>query len=888
MDDSVTANPYPGPRPFAPTREEARYFFGRERETADVEDLLYSYRSVLLYSQSGAGKSSLVSAGLLSKMDPSRWMLARVIGDDPATAGANGFALNVLRSASQPLTGDAPLTLAARLARNAPEPWFLVLDQFEEIFTAHPELWQDREPFFRDLGALLRADPSCRILFVMREEFVAEVDRYGGSLPDGFEIRYRLTGLRREAALRAIIQPAEKTGDLDRAARIREISDQLVENLLTVPVQTRTEVARIKGEYVEPMYLQVICRDLWSRLGSGAAGKAADLVDVDRVLGTYYEAALRKSARSNPLREHRMRTWFETALITPAGTRGIVYMDEGKGKAAGMSAEAVRVFAEERLVRMERRAGAPWYELTHDRLIRPIRLSNSAFRARWARRFLTSAVAAAVLALVYSGTLFLSSATPQSVPRDPALQAKFETVDGQKKALEYANEIAVRALAGGTPRQAARAYATFGLTSLKTGDLETSARYLENARQANAWEALKTMNQYIEAAENARDGSRTQLDDARRLFMQDLAEHFSPAEPELKKYACDHGVAVVGANVLSDRSADEVKRLKPAFPNARVLWSEGGRDRIVLDTFLTCEVAQELRTAAQSQLPPGTNPYLRQWYPGCGGSPAGSAKTVPPASAKLPAGTVASAALTATDSLHLRVLALTASLETGEPYPASFGAVGGDFRGEGLSLGIMGWNLGQGTLQPLVSKMLERHPVDAKRYLSEDVLKGLVSAPGKKQLEWARSLEDPYGRVREPLRTNLQALAMSPEFRAIQVEAAAALYGKALMMAKEYGLWSERAVALMFDVLMQNGGISSAVQTRIRADFAGIRETTREEDETAKLVAIGQRRAEIARPEFRKDLAQRKGMIARGGGLVHGVVYDLEKQFAIRMVAFHE
>src|ERR1017187_4511259 len=107
--ETIARNPYPGPRPFAPTREEARLFFGREREAADLEDLLYSYRAVLLYAQSGAGKSSLVSAGLLAKMDPSRWLLGRVSGDDardPAS-GVNIFALNVLRSTDQPLPRDA-------------------------------------------------------------------------------------------------------------------------------------------------------------------------------------------------------------------------------------------------------------------------------------------------------------------------------------------------------------------------------------------------------------------------------------------------------------------------------------------------------------------------------------------------------------------------------------------------------------------------------------------------------------------------------------------------------------------------------------------------------------------------------------------------------------
>jgi len=66
----INNNPYPGPRPFSSA--EANFFVGREREAADLQDLLYAYRSVLLYAQSGAGKSSLVAAGLLSQFDQSQ------------------------------------------------------------------------------------------------------------------------------------------------------------------------------------------------------------------------------------------------------------------------------------------------------------------------------------------------------------------------------------------------------------------------------------------------------------------------------------------------------------------------------------------------------------------------------------------------------------------------------------------------------------------------------------------------------------------------------------------------------------------------------------------------------------------------------------------------
>src|SRR3954464_3751732 len=53
------AQPYVGPRPF--DSAEQGLFFGRDREADDLLGLIMFHRVVLLYAQSGAGKSSLIN-----------------------------------------------------------------------------------------------------------------------------------------------------------------------------------------------------------------------------------------------------------------------------------------------------------------------------------------------------------------------------------------------------------------------------------------------------------------------------------------------------------------------------------------------------------------------------------------------------------------------------------------------------------------------------------------------------------------------------------------------------------------------------------------------------------------------------------------------------------
>ena len=58
-------NPYVGPRPF----QYGEPLFGRDREAMELLDLLIAERIVLLYSPSGAGKTSLMQAALIPELE---------------------------------------------------------------------------------------------------------------------------------------------------------------------------------------------------------------------------------------------------------------------------------------------------------------------------------------------------------------------------------------------------------------------------------------------------------------------------------------------------------------------------------------------------------------------------------------------------------------------------------------------------------------------------------------------------------------------------------------------------------------------------------------------------------------------------------------------------
>src|SRR3990172_7452937 len=68
-------NPYVGPRAFLT----GETLYGRDRELRELLNFLLSQRIVLLYSPSGAGKTSLVQAGLIPALADKGFSILPVI-----------------------------------------------------------------------------------------------------------------------------------------------------------------------------------------------------------------------------------------------------------------------------------------------------------------------------------------------------------------------------------------------------------------------------------------------------------------------------------------------------------------------------------------------------------------------------------------------------------------------------------------------------------------------------------------------------------------------------------------------------------------------------------------------------------------------------------------
>ena len=316
--------PYVGPRPFG--RDEKDLFFGRDREARDLCSLVVAHPTVLLYAASGAGKSSLLNAGLIPLLEARGYEVfspARVSGRIPDAIKSsevnNVYVFNVLSSWAGPSVDPRDLVkvdiasfLASRPHRKdaAGEPVLRVvfLDQFEELFTFAPERWQERAALLRQLAEALERDRLLRIVLVMRREFVAQLETYAPLLPQGLRTRFPLDELGPKAAQEAIEGPLART---DRKIE-PEASQRLVEELRTVTVRgAGGEDIETVGPSVEPVQLQVACAKLWDDLPPDVhtitAAHIETYGDVDKALKRFYEDALNAAETKTGVSKDRLR-----------------------------------------------------------------------------------------------------------------------------------------------------------------------------------------------------------------------------------------------------------------------------------------------------------------------------------------------------------------------------------------------------------------------------------------------------------------------------------------------------------------------------------------------------------------------------------------------------
>ncbi len=319
-------NPFVGLRPFE--SHESLLFFGRHEQSVELLEQLHATRFLAVVGSSGSGKSSLVRAGLIPKLqagflveDRDAWRFAVTKpGDRPlanlaaALAGALGGGAGGGLADEIRERGLLPILERATPALAGDDANLLVLvDQFEELFrfglhTAGGARGEEAAHFVSLLLELARQrEAPIYVALTMRSDFLGDCDAFLG-LPEAMnQSQYLVPRLTRRQRREAIAAPVK----LYRAA----IAPRLVDRLLNETVDARDDL---------PVLQHALMRtwSAWKRDG----GEAIDVAHYEaigtiaRALSEHAEEAM---AGMGEAERELTRRIFQALTETDAGNRRI-------------------------------------------------------------------------------------------------------------------------------------------------------------------------------------------------------------------------------------------------------------------------------------------------------------------------------------------------------------------------------------------------------------------------------------------------------------------------------------------------------------------------------------------------------------------------------------
>jgi|GEM_PF-6119307 len=348
---------------------QAKYFFGREAEIRELAEGLYRDNLVLVYGESGVGKTSLIQAGVLPLLRQEGFRVVSI------TVGSR-FNIENLLHAVQKVVQDVP-GLGHRLDFDesvAPtevfqevaealcthdEQLIVVLDQFEALFQSSPEVPAELGHTFPAMLSVARKYHSVAFLFSARADYLNEI----GIWVD----EYRIPEIWRNS------RPIQKLARFQTIQVLHGVpafvsagfSDEVVETITS-------DLQRLDGGRVYPPNLQIVASRVFerARLQTNPQEEklAIGLTDYEAVGGTEGVLASFLDEKLGEFGEDR--DWAHRvllALVSATGKRQSLSIEELSERLC-QPAPRLRTFIDNligaRLVRPVEQAGL--YELVHD------------------------------------------------------------------------------------------------------------------------------------------------------------------------------------------------------------------------------------------------------------------------------------------------------------------------------------------------------------------------------------------------------------------------------------------------------------------------------------------------------------------------------------------
>ena len=379
-EDSRAGNPYKALLEF--DIQDAALFYGRS--TAIRELLAHMERDQLtvLHAGSGTGKTSLLKAGIMSRLlaDGHVPLYLRPYQTPVHLALKQSLLINL--EDTPDLAGISMHDFLRRATRLISGRQFVVIiDQFEELFTVQNE--DSRNDFIDQLSTCLDDDLlPVRWIIALRDEWFGQLGGFRPRIRNPYANEFLLRPLSRAEAMRVITQPAERRHVTYEPALVQRLLDDLGRDEVTPP------------------HLQLVCSMLFDSLNGSTVVTQAMYDEAGQAKGILREHLYRVLSRDVPrdMREPARR--LLEALVTSEKRRALRTREELTAELVTWNYPAsiidgvLNQLTDSRLLRVEefmldKVNSVVAYELAHDYLLEEIEIDPEIQARKAAQELLT-------------------------------------------------------------------------------------------------------------------------------------------------------------------------------------------------------------------------------------------------------------------------------------------------------------------------------------------------------------------------------------------------------------------------------------------------------------------------------------------------------------------
>ncbi|MCE7982259.1 MAG: hypothetical protein DYG89_13770, partial [Caldilinea sp. CFX5] len=389
-------SPYQGLEPY--TEADYAYFFGRDQEITTLTANLGVARLTLLYGPSGVGKSSVLRAGVIHRLQQQaranqvaygRPEIIPVYFNSWQGEALFGLTKQIHRTTSALYAGvpNAPdlqmyphqpfPTLLAQIGEQTQSDLLIVLDQFEEYFLYHPNETGLGSFAHHFIQAVNSSHLRANFLLSLREDALARLDYFKGRIPFLLDNRLSIGHLDRTAGHEAVVKPLDRFNQDQQTAYdiepllVAAVLDQVGSGQVTLSKQGVGGRSETNADRIEAPYLQLVLTELWKQEGYiGSTCLRKSTLDALHGAATIVRDYLNGTLAKLSLDEQYLAARFFDRLVTPSGAKialSLVELAYYTGSDVASLAAVIEQLQSKRLLRaVTSPAGDTQYEIFHD------------------------------------------------------------------------------------------------------------------------------------------------------------------------------------------------------------------------------------------------------------------------------------------------------------------------------------------------------------------------------------------------------------------------------------------------------------------------------------------------------------------------------------------